>query len=297
MPSVLHAVSFDVEEHFQVANFARAIPRETWDQQPSRVERNVDVILALLERTGVRATFFTLGWVAERHPAMVRRIVERGHELASHGYDHRFVDALGEQGFREDIAKTKQILESISGTAILGFRASTFTITKRTPWALSVLAEEGYRYDASIFPVRHPTYGVPDAPRNARVEPTRGGRAIVEFPPLTVRLLGRNVAAGGGGYFRLMPLQFTSWAFDRAEAERLNGSLYLHPWEFDPEQPRVEAGLFANFRHRVNLHKTERRLEQLLRSRRFGTMRAAIEEALGADALSLSARPTSARPA
>lgn len=283
--SVLHAVSFDVEEHFQVANFARAVPRGEWDRHESRVERNVDAILALLDRAATRGTFFCLGWVAERHVAMVRRIAAAGHEIASHGYDHRFVHDLGEAGFRDDVRRTKRILEDACGAPVLGFRASTFTITRRTPWALGVLAEEGYRYDASIFPVRHPTYGVPDAPRTMRVEPAGGGRAIVEFPPLTMRWLGRNVGAGGGGYFRLFPLGFTRLAFRRAEREGMAGSLYLHPWELDPEQPRIPAGALATFRHRVNLAKTAPRLEALLRGFRFGTMRAAIESGLGRDAL------------
>ena len=172
---LVHALSFDVEEHFQVANFAAVIPRDRWDREPSRVEANVERILARLDAAKTKATFFTLGWVAERHTSLVKSIVARGHELASHGYDHRFVDALGESGFREDVRKTKKILEDASGAPIVGFRASTFTITRRTPWALGILAEEGYRYDASIFPVRHPTYGIPDAPRHPRVEALEGG--------------------------------------------------------------------------------------------------------------------------
>ncbi len=287
--TVLHAVSFDVEEHFQVANFARVIPRSAWDGEASRVEANTERILACLDRCATKATFFTLGWIAERHRGLVRRIVGAGHELASHGYDHRFVDALGEAGFREDVRRTKGILEEAGGVPVIGFRASTFSITARTPWALSVLAEEGHRYDASIFPVRHPAYGVPDAPRHARVEALPDGRSIVEFPPLTARILGRNVAAGGGGWFRLFPFAFTDWAFRRAAREGLAGSLYLHPWEFDPEQPRVAAGALATFRHRVNLARTEPRLERLLARHRFGTMRAAIEAALGAG--TLDARP------
>ncbi|MBI3817892.1 MAG: DUF3473 domain-containing protein [Planctomycetes bacterium] len=279
----IHALSFDVEEHFQVANFARVISRGAWDSEPSRVERNTHIILDLCDRANVKATFFTLGWVAERRKNLVREIVTRGHELASHGYDHQFVDALGERGFREDVRKTKQILENACGARILGFRASTFTITKRTPWALQILAEENYRYDASIFPVRHPAYGIPDAPRNVRIENLQNGKSIVEFPPLTLRMFGRNIGAGGGGYFRLFPYWYTSYAFSRAAREGLAGSLYLHPWEFDPQQPRVEAGAIATFRHRVNLAKTEARLERLLAAHPFTTMRRAIESSLGND--------------
>lgn len=279
----IHALSFDVEEHFQVANFTKVISRDSWDAQPSRVERNVNIILNLCDEAKAKATFFTLGWVAERRKNLIREIVARGHELASHGYDHKFVDALGERGFREDIHKTKVILEDAGGVPILGFRASTFTITKRTPWALQILAEEGYRYDASIFPVRHPAYGIPDAPRNLRIETLQNGRSIVEFPPLTLRIFGKNAGAGGGGYFRLFPYRYTSFAFARAEREGLNGSLYLHPWEFDPEQPRVAAGAIATFRHRVNLNKTAARLSRLLHEFSFTTMRRVIEETLAVD--------------
>ena len=286
--TLLHALSFDVEEHFQVANFAAVIPRDRWDREPSRVEANVERILSRLDAAKTKATFFTLGWVAERHPSMVRSIVARGHELASHGYDHRFVDALGESGFREDVRKTKKILENAGGAPIVGFRASTFTITRRTPWALGILAEEGYRYDASIFPVRHPTYGIPDAPRHPRVEALGGGRSIVEFPPLTWRFLGKNVAAGGGGYFRLFPYSYTRHAFACAEREGIPGSLYLHPWEFDPGQPHISAGAVANFRHRVNLARTEPRLARLIGEFRFSTFRDAIAAHFGSDLAGLA---------
>ncbi|MFN0205237.1 MAG: XrtA system polysaccharide deacetylase [Planctomycetota bacterium] len=278
---LLHALSFDVEEHFQVANFAKVISRDDWDRVPSRVEQNVNTIFTLCERANVKATFFTLGWVAERHKSLVREIVARGHELASHGYDHQFVDVLGEHGFRDDVRRTKNILEDISGAAVLGFRASTFTITKRTPWALQILAEENYKYDASIFPVKHPAYGVPDAPRNVRIESLNNGRSIVEFPPLTLRWMNRNIGAGGGGYFRLFPYVYTSTAFARAEKEGLSGSLYLHPWEFDPEQPRVKAGFVANLRHYRNLTETGARLERLLKDYSFSTMRDVIVKSLG----------------
>ena len=186
--TLLHGLSFDVEEHFQVANFARAVPRASWDGHAWRVEANVGRILELLERARTKATFFCLGWVAERHPRLVRAIAEAGHEVASHGYDHRFVHDLGEAGFRDDVRRTKAILEDVSGAAVLGFRASTFTITRRTPWALRVLAEEGHRYDGSIFPVRHPAYGIPDAPRHVRVDIPAPGHSLLEFPPLTLRL-------------------------------------------------------------------------------------------------------------
>lgn len=279
----VHALSFDVEEHFQVANFADRFPRERWDLEASRVEDNVDVILDLCSRHRVQATFFTLGWVAERHKAMIRRIVDAGHELASHGYDHQFVYHLGERGFREDIQKTKQILEDAGGVEVIGFRASTFTITEKTPWALDLLAETGHRYDASIFPVRHPAYGVPSAPRNIHKKALASGRSMIEFPPLTLRYFGRNYGAGGGGYFRLFPYAYTAHAFRRAGREGLRGSLYLHPWEFDPEQPRVDVSFLKRVRHYRNITNTLRRLERLITEFQFTTMRGAIELELGAD--------------
>ncbi|HKE01083.1 MAG TPA: XrtA system polysaccharide deacetylase [Planctomycetota bacterium] len=284
----LHAVSFDVEEHFQVANFAGVVDRADWEKHGSRVEANVDRILDLLARAKTRATFFWLGWVAERHLGCLRKVADAGHEIGSHGYDHRFVHDLGESGFRADVRRTKAILEDACGRPVAGFRASTFTITRRTPWALAVLAEEGHRYDASIFPVRHPAYGIPDAPREMRIERPGPGLAIVEFPPLTMRFAGRNWPAGGGGYFRLFPLAVTALAFARAEREGLSGSLYLHPWEFDPGQPHIEAGRLSSFRHRVNLARTEPRLERLLARFRFGTMREAIEASLGPTSLAPS---------
>lgn len=282
---IVHGLSFDVEEHFQVANYERIVPRAAWDSHESRVERNVEKILDLLHRSGVRATFFTLGWVAERHPSLVRTIARQGHEVASHGYDHRFVDRLGEEGFREDVRRTKGILEDAFGGRVLGFRASTFTITERTPWALEVLSSEGYAYDASIFPVRHPTYGIPNAPRQLRVEGLPSGRRIVEFPPLTVRLLGRNLPAGGGGYFRLLPYALTRAAFARVEREGMPGSLYLHPWEFDPDQPKLDAGFLRNLRQHLNLRRTGPRLERLIGAFAFAPMVEAIRAHLGRDAL------------
>jgi polysaccharide deacetylase family protein (PEP-CTERM system associated) len=283
--TLLHAVSFDVEEHFQVANYAAVVPRDGWDSHPSRVEANVDKILTLLRAAKTRATFFTLGWIAERHGGLIREIVRQGHEIASHGYDHQFVDRLGERGFRDDVKRTKAILEEAGGTRVLGFRASTFTITERTPWALDILADEGYAYDASIFPVHHPTYGIPHAPRTLRVETLRSGRTLVEFPPLTLRLFGKNLAAGGGGYFRLFPFAYTRQAFANAETEGSPGSLYLHPWEFDPEQPRFPVGVLRNFRQHYNVGRTAERLTRLLSEFRFGSMEDAIRTHLGPTSL------------
>jgi polysaccharide deacetylase family protein (PEP-CTERM system associated) len=276
-----HCVSIDVEDWFQVANFFHAIPRANWDQQVSRVERNVELILELLAAQRVRATFFVLGWIAERHPEVVRRIARAGHELGSHGVSHRFVQDLGPAAFREEARRSKALVEDLAGQRVRGFRASTFTITRATWWALDVLSEEGYEYDSSVFPVRHPRYGVPGFPPEPQRLDLAGGRSIVEFPPLVYRRFGRSWPAAGGGYFRLFPLWFSRHAIAQAEREGRSAVLYLHPWEFDPDQPRVAVGRLTRIRHYANLARTSGRLERLLRRFRF----AAMEDVLGARGL------------
>jgi polysaccharide deacetylase family protein (PEP-CTERM system associated) len=276
-----HCVSIDVEDWFQVANFFHAIPRASWDQQVSRVERNVDGILELLAARSVRATFFVLGWIAERHPQVVRRIAAAGHELGSHGVSHRFVQDLGPAAFREEARRSKDLIEQIGGARVRGFRASTFTITRATWWALDVLAEEGYEYDSSVFPVRHPRYGVPGFPPEPQRLELGGARSIVEFPPLVYRRFGRCWPAAGGGYFRLFPLWFSRHAIAQAEREGRSAVLYLHPWEFDPGQPRVAVGRLTRIRHYANLARTAPRLEALLARFRF----AAMEDVLAARGL------------
>jgi len=268
---VLHALSFDVEEYFQVANFRGAFERDGWDRVPSRLDIGMDRILSLLDRRQARATFFWLGWVAEHHPALVRRCVDAGHEIASHGYEHLFLEDLGRTRFVEDLARTERALVAAGAPHPIGFRASTFSLSRSTWWAFDVLVERGYLYDSSVHPVSHPTYGVPDfEPGISRVE--AAGGSIVEFPVATWRALGRNWPVGGGGYFRLLPLWATRGALASLAESGRPAALYLHPWELDPDQPRVDAPLSARFRHYLNLDRTLPRLDALLERFRFGTM-------------------------
>ncbi len=276
-PRPLHALSFDVEEYFQVANLRAHFPREGWDAVQSRVSVGMDRALAALEKRGAHATFFFLGWIAERHPGLVRRCLSAGHEVASHGYDHAFLQDLGREGLVEDLARTEAALVAAGAPRPRGFRASTFTLTRRTWWAFDVLAERGYRYDSSVHPVRHPDYGVPDfEPGISVVE--AAGRRIVEFPVTTVRLFGQNLPVGGGGYFRLLPAAIPRGALARLEREGRPGSLYLHPWELDPDQPRAPASAWKRFRHYVNLSRTLPRLESLLAQFRFGSLEQVLLE-------------------
>jgi polysaccharide deacetylase family protein (PEP-CTERM system associated) len=274
---LLHALSFDVEEHFQVANLRGAYPRERWDDLPSRLSVGMDRALSALDRAGAGATFFFLGWIAERHPALVRRVLDAGHEVASHGYDHAFLQDLGPEGLAQDLARTEAALAAAGAPFPRGFRASTFTLTRRTWWAFDVLAARGYRYDSSVHPVRHPDYGVPDfEPGISVVQAASGGR-VVEFPVTTWRALGRNWPVGGGGYFRLLPACVPRAALARLERGGRPGALYLHPWELDPEQPRASAPWLRRFRHYVNLDRTLPRLEALLERFRFAAMERVLE--------------------
>jgi polysaccharide deacetylase family protein (PEP-CTERM system associated) len=263
-----NAMSVDVEDYFQVQAFASIIDRAEWDTIPRRVERNTDRILASFDTAGVKATFFTLGWVAERHPALIRRIVDGGHELASHGHGHQLVHSLTPAQFREDLVRAKGVLESAGGAAVQGYRAPTFSIGPQNPWAYDVLAETGHRYSSSLYPVKHDLYGAPDAPRFA-YRPTAAN--LLELPMTTVRLGGRNLPISGGGYFRLMPYTVFRTLLRRFHrAEHQPGMFYFHPWEIDPGQPRVAAApLRSRFRHGVNLRAMLPRLERLLKDFRW----------------------------
>ena len=255
--SVTHALTVDVEDWFQVQAYAEAIPRADWESLPRRVEQNTERLLALFDRAGVRATFFTLGWVAERHPALVRRIVAGGHELASHGFGHALVHTLGETAFRDDVFRARALLEDIGGVAVRGYRAPTFSIGARTPWAWDVLTETGHAYSSSTYPVRHDLYGEPDAPRRPH---RRGG--MWEVPMTTLRVREKNIPVAGGGWFRLAPYVLFRAALRRVDQ---TGLFYTHPWEIDPGQPRVPtAGLRSRLRHRMGLAATEGRLARLL---------------------------------
>jgi polysaccharide deacetylase family protein (PEP-CTERM system associated) len=260
--TVTNALSIDVEDYFQVWALEASVRRSDWERLPQRVERNVHRLLELLERHGCRATFFTLGWVAQRHPGLVRMIVHQGHELASHGYAHRRATDQAPHEFYEDIVQAKRLLEDISGQEVRGYRAPSFSVSSRNLWAFDCIARAGYRYSSSVYPVRHDHYGMPDAPRF----PHRLPNGLIEVPLTTTRLAGVNLPAAGGGYFRLAPYALTRWAIERVN--RIDGRpaiFYLHPWEIDPAQPRV-AGLHlrSRVRHYLNLGKTEGRLERLL---------------------------------
>jgi len=267
-----NAMTVDVEDYFQVSAFEKHIRREDWNRLPCRVERNVERILAMFADQGVKATFFTLGWVAERYPGLVRQIVEAGHELASHGWSHVRATEQTSGELRADVTRTKAFLEDLSGAPILGYRAASYSIGERNLWALEVLEEAGYRYSSSIFPIRHDLYGMPQAPRFA-FHPNPGSD-FLEIPVTTVELGKRKLPCGGGGWFRLFPYALSHWALRRVnESDGESCIFYFHPWEIDPDQPRQE-GLTAKtrFRHYLNLNRMEGRLGRLLDDFRWGRM-------------------------
>jgi polysaccharide deacetylase family protein (PEP-CTERM system associated) len=258
----VNALSVDVEDYFQVSAFEPHIGRQQWHAMECRVERNIHRLLDLFDARGACGTFFTLAWIAERYPALVREIVARGHELASHGTEHRRASEQDHRAFREDVASARRQLEDIAGVAVRGFRAPSFSIGHGNLWAFDALREAGYVYSSSIYPVRHDHYGMPDAPRFAH----RRDNGLLELPITTTRVFARNLPAGGGGYFRLLPYAASRWAIARVNrVDRQPAIFYFHPWEIDPQQPRV-AGLTAKtrFRHYLNLHRTESRLGRLL---------------------------------
>jgi polysaccharide deacetylase family protein (PEP-CTERM system associated) len=267
---ITNALTIDVEDYFQVSAFAPHIDRAHWDTTECRVERNMHRMLDMLARHDTKATFFTLGWLAERYPALVRRIVADGHELASHGYGHERVTDLTEAAFFNDIQSAKAILEDIGGVPVVGYRAPSFSIGASNLWALDTLERAGYRYSSSIYPVQHDHYGMPDAPRFAHQIRT----GLMEIPPTTLRLLNRNLPSSGGGYFRLFPYALSRWMLQQVNQRDAQPAIfYCHPWEIDADQPRVK-GISAKtrFRHYVNIGRTERRLERLIQDFRWGRM-------------------------
>ena len=277
---VVNGLSVDIEDWFQVGAFERTIRREDWDNLLPRVERNSDAVIELFGRAGARATFFTLGWVAERYPKLIRRIVDAGHELASHGWDHVRVFTMTPDQFREDLRRTRALLEDLGGQKVTGYRAPSFSIDRRTPWAHRILAEEGYAYSSSVAPVVHDHYGWPEAPRFA-FRPV-GDSALIELPVTTARVRGRTVAAGGGGFFRLFPYAFSRWAIRQVNAEQRPAIFYFHPWEIDPGQPRVaDAPFRSKLRHYARLGAMEGKLERVIREFRWGRVDAvaAVEAA------------------
>jgi polysaccharide deacetylase family protein (PEP-CTERM system associated) len=269
---IVNALTVDVEDYFQVQALSEHFPRPLWDQQTARVERNTERVLSLFAEVGAKATFFTLGWVGERHRRLVRDIVASGHELASHGYDHVRADQQDRNGFRADIRRTKAILEDAAGERVRGYRAATFSIGKKNLWAFEVLAEEGYAYSSSIYPIRHDYYGMPDAPRFAFRPLTNSD--FLEVPISTIKFGKRNLPCGGGGYFRLIPYACTKWSINHVNRKEGRGLVfYFHPWEIDPQQPRPERVRFkSRFRHYTNLDRMESRLSRLLRDFRWDRM-------------------------
>jgi polysaccharide deacetylase family protein (PEP-CTERM system associated) len=266
-----NAMTVDVEDFFQVQAFASTIDRASWDNWQRRVEANTDRILALFSEKQIKGTFFSLGWIAERHPALIRRIVEQGHELASHGYAHVPVHQQTPEDFRADIRRTKKLLEDTAGVEVRGYRAATFSITEETLWALSILSDEGYAYSSSIYPVVHDLYGMPRAPRFA-FKP--GSGSFLEIPMTTVSLFGRNLPWSGGGFFRLLPYSLSRWGLRRVNArEQQPCVFYFHPWEIDTEQPRVSGARFkSRLRHNLNLGRMEARLRRLMSDFSWGRM-------------------------
>jgi polysaccharide deacetylase family protein (PEP-CTERM system associated) len=268
----VHCLTFDVEEHFQVNAFDSAARRRGWSASESRVERSTEKLLALLERHRYRATFFVLGWIAERHAGLVQRVAAAGHEIASHGYGHEIVTRLSPDEFREDVRKAKKILEDVIGAEVVGYRAPSFTIMPATAWALEILAQEGHLWDSSVVPVRHDVYGWPGAdPFPHRIHTPSG--ALFELPPSSVPCLGTRLPVGGGGYFRLYPYPLLRRWLRGIEAQGRPVIFYLHPWEVDPEQPRMSGPRRSTFRHYLNLHRVEGRLERLLDDFRFAPVR------------------------
>ena len=268
--SIKNALTIDVEDYFQVSAFAPYIPRDQWNSRECRVERNVERILHMLEEHKTQATFFTLGWIAERYPRLVQRIVDGGHELASHGYGHERASDLTEAAFFADIDSAKKLLEDLSGQEIKGYRAPSFSIGTGNLWAFDCLERAGYRYSSSIYPIKHDHYGMPDSPRFAHQIRT----GLIEVPVTTARFFDRNWPSSGGGYFRLMPYAMSRWLLDHVNrVDRQSAIFYFHPWEIDAAQPRIDGiNAKTRFRHYVNLHRTEARIRRLLADFKWARM-------------------------
>lgn len=288
---IVNAMTIDVEDYFQVSAFEGVVPRTEWDRLESRVTTNTERLLELFGEHSVTGTFFVLGWVAERVPQLVARIAAAGHEIASHGYAHRLIYHQSPDEFREDVRRAKSVIENASGQRVRGYRAPSYSITTRSLWALDVLLEEGHDYDSSIFPIRHDRYGIPRSPRHPYVL-SRDERSIVEAPASTVRVASMNLPVAGGGYFRILPYAWTRWGLNRLNRREGRPAIfYLHPWEIDPDQPRLAAGWLSEFRHYRNLHKTERRLRRLLQHFAFGPLGALLDRSSLATRLPLASLP------
>ena len=268
---IRNALTVDVEDYFHVSAFAESIDRRDWDKQPLRVENNTRRLLDLFDEHQVKATFFVLGWVAERATNLVREIAARGHEVACHGYSHQLVYNQTPGVFREETLRSKHLLEDIVQTPVRGYRAASYSITERSRWALDIIAEAGFDYDSSIFPIRHDRYGIPGAPDYPHRLETPKGNSLVEFPLSTARLFNYRLPVAGGGYFRLYPYALTRAGLRQINRRQQPFIFYLHPWEIDPDQPRIAAHWFSRFRHYNNLDKCESRLRRLMNDFQFGT--------------------------
>jgi polysaccharide deacetylase family protein (PEP-CTERM system associated) len=274
--SIVNAMSVDVEDYFHVSAFDGVVPRSRWDTLESRVCANSERLLEIFHESEVDVTFFILGWVAQRFPELVRRITAAGHEIASHGFAHRLVYDLTPAQFRDDVRRAKDILESTSGVEVAGYRAPSYSVTPRSLWALDILIEEGYKYDASIFPIHHDRYGIPVSERQPYVIEREAG-SLHEAPASTIRWGPLNFPIGGGGYFRILPYEWTRWGIGRLNRiENRPAIFYLHPWEIDPSQPRLQGSRLSIFRHYRNLDKTEARLRELLKDFQFSTVRSLL---------------------
>jgi polysaccharide deacetylase family protein (PEP-CTERM system associated) len=271
MPGICNAMTVDVEDYFQVSALEPQLHRDRWEKIPTRVEANMDRILQLFSEKGVKATFFTLGWIAQRHPSIVRKIVAEGHELASHGWEHTRVTQQNQEQFREDVLRTHHLLEDMGGQQVKGYRAASYSICKDNLWALDVLADCGYRYSSSIVPIKHDLYGMPEAPRFAFM--AANGR-LLEIPITTIAVVGRQWNCGGGGWFRLYPYSLSRWALQQVNGqEKRSGIFYFHPWEIDPDQPRVAGvSVKTRFRHYINLGRMYDRVARLLDDFQWGRM-------------------------
>lgn len=275
--SSTNILTIDVEDYYHVLAFEDVVSRSGWERFERRVVKNTMRIIEILEAFKIKATFFVLGWVAEREPALIKEIARAGHEVASHGYDHRLVYRMGKEGFREDAKRSKAILEDITGKAVLGYRASNFSITEDSMWALEILAEEGFQYDSSIFPVKHPNYGIPEYERFPHI--VQGdGWVIKEFPLSTLKVFNRNIPVAGGAYLRFMPVRFVKAAIEYInKKEKQPAIVYFHPWEIDPDQPRINAGWLRRIRHYTNIEKMKDKLSFLFERLSFSTVSHALE--------------------
>lgn len=275
--NILNAMTVDVEDYFHVSAFENVIPSSSWGERVSRVERNTYRLLELMENKQIKGTYFVLGWVADRYPHLVRDIAAQGHEIACHGYSHKLIYNQTPNVFREETLRSKALLEDQCQSSVLGYRAASYSITAQSDWALDILVEAGFIYDSSIFPVRHDRYGMPGTKRFPYMLTTPCGKALVEFPLTTLQLAGSTLPIAGGGYFRLFPYFFSRWGL--AQSNRLGEPFvfYLHPWEIDPDQPRIQAGWFSRFRHYNNLSVCENRLQLLMNDFKFTTMKDVLE--------------------